>query len=51
MKLTIVFADDNWAAIHGNFTGTNKGSYVWKRAANNKVRVPITVLFELKWKR
>lgn len=44
------FADDNWVAIRGEFTGTNKGAMFGKEATNNKVRVPITVLFELNGK-
>ncbi|MBK6859867.1 MAG: ester cyclase [Saprospiraceae bacterium] len=48
--ITYWFADDNWVAVRGEFTGTNKGAMFGQAATNNKVRVPITVLFELNGK-
>lgn len=44
------FADDNWVAVRGTFTGTNKGTMFGQAATDNKVNVPITVLFELNGK-
>lgn len=48
--ITYWFADDNWVAVRGEFTGTNKGAMFGQAATNNKVRVPFTVLFELNGK-
>lgn len=48
--ITYWFADDNWVAVRGEFTGTNKGAMFGQAATNNAVRVPITVLFELNGK-
>jgi len=44
------FADDNWVAVRGIFTGTNKGAMFGQAATDNQVNVPITVLFELNGK-